>query len=326
MTAREFEDGIAATNLLPGPASTQLAIFCAWRLRGTLGAVVGGLCFIVPGLVIILVPRRGVPGRPPAAVDRGCRRRGGRGRAGGGPPGRRRVGPGQLARGPGRAVRPASGGSPTWWSGRRRRPRSDPGWSLVLAGLRARRGRVVRVAAGPATAGRRAIPACPRRWSSRRRRRGPGCGGLGGVQGGGALLRRRVRDHPAHAARRRPHLSLDDGHPVPRCRRARPDHTRAGGPDGRRRRLRRGRGARRAAGGARGVRPVVPLRHRRGRALRPAAAQPLRPGVPDRGRRRRHRGHRRFRRSPWGSRSATCGSWASWCWPPSGSWSSSGRP
>jgi chromate transporter len=50
----EFEDGIAATNLLPGPASTQLAILCAWRLRGPAGALVGGLCFIVPGLVVIL--------------------------------------------------------------------------------------------------------------------------------------------------------------------------------------------------------------------------------------------------------------------------------
>ena len=50
----EFEDAIAATNLLPGPASTQLAILCAWRLRGTAGAMVGGLCFIVPGLVLIL--------------------------------------------------------------------------------------------------------------------------------------------------------------------------------------------------------------------------------------------------------------------------------
>ena len=38
----EFEDGIAATNLLPGPASTQLAILCAWRLRRRLGALVGG--------------------------------------------------------------------------------------------------------------------------------------------------------------------------------------------------------------------------------------------------------------------------------------------
>jgi chromate transporter len=54
ITASEFEDGIAATNLLPGPASTQLAIFCAWRLGGTEGALVGGLCFIVPGLVVIL--------------------------------------------------------------------------------------------------------------------------------------------------------------------------------------------------------------------------------------------------------------------------------
>jgi chromate transporter len=52
--AGEFEDGIAATSLLPGPASTQLAIFCAWRLRGWIGAVIGGICFIVPGLVIIL--------------------------------------------------------------------------------------------------------------------------------------------------------------------------------------------------------------------------------------------------------------------------------
>ena len=51
---KEFEDGIAATNLLPGPASTQLAIFCAWRLRGTAGAVLGGVCFIVPGLFLIL--------------------------------------------------------------------------------------------------------------------------------------------------------------------------------------------------------------------------------------------------------------------------------
>jgi chromate transporter len=54
MDTREFEDAIATTNLLPGPASTQLVIYCAWRLRGAAGAVLGGLCFIVPGLVLIL--------------------------------------------------------------------------------------------------------------------------------------------------------------------------------------------------------------------------------------------------------------------------------
>ena len=54
LSAHEFEDAISSTNLLPGPASTQLAIFCAWRLRGRLGGLIGGLCFIAPGLVIIL--------------------------------------------------------------------------------------------------------------------------------------------------------------------------------------------------------------------------------------------------------------------------------
>jgi len=39
LDATEFEDAISACNLLPGPASTQLAIFCAWRVRGRLGAL-----------------------------------------------------------------------------------------------------------------------------------------------------------------------------------------------------------------------------------------------------------------------------------------------
>lgn len=50
----EFEHALAATNLLPGPASTQMAIYCAWRVRGVLGALVGGLCFITPGFIVIV--------------------------------------------------------------------------------------------------------------------------------------------------------------------------------------------------------------------------------------------------------------------------------
>jgi len=50
----EFEDAVAACNLLPGPSSTQLAIFCAWRVRGRGGALAGGAAFIVPGLALIL--------------------------------------------------------------------------------------------------------------------------------------------------------------------------------------------------------------------------------------------------------------------------------
>jgi chromate transporter len=54
LSGEQFEDAIAATNLLPGPGSTQLAIFCAWRLRGVRGALVGGAGFILPGLAAII--------------------------------------------------------------------------------------------------------------------------------------------------------------------------------------------------------------------------------------------------------------------------------
>jgi chromate transporter len=55
LSADRFEDAIAATNLLPGPGSTQLAIFCAWRLRGVRGALLGGGAFVAPGLIAILL-------------------------------------------------------------------------------------------------------------------------------------------------------------------------------------------------------------------------------------------------------------------------------
>jgi chromate transporter len=54
LSADEFEDAIASTNLLPGPGSTQLAIFCAGRVAGIRGALIGGAGFILPGLVVIL--------------------------------------------------------------------------------------------------------------------------------------------------------------------------------------------------------------------------------------------------------------------------------
>ena len=53
----------AACSLLPGPASTQLAIFCASRVGGPAGAIVGGLGFIVPAVVLILALSRAVPRR-----------------------------------------------------------------------------------------------------------------------------------------------------------------------------------------------------------------------------------------------------------------------
>jgi chromate transporter len=54
LTDEYFEDAIATCNLLPGPASTQLSILCAWTIAGVPGAIVGGLAFILPGLVAII--------------------------------------------------------------------------------------------------------------------------------------------------------------------------------------------------------------------------------------------------------------------------------
>jgi chromate transporter len=54
LSEQDFEDAIAACNVLPGPASTQLAIYCAWRVRGRAGALVGAVAFIVPGLLLII--------------------------------------------------------------------------------------------------------------------------------------------------------------------------------------------------------------------------------------------------------------------------------
>lgn len=49
-----FEDALAACNLLPGPASTQLAIFCAYRVGGPAGALLGGFGFIAPAVAMII--------------------------------------------------------------------------------------------------------------------------------------------------------------------------------------------------------------------------------------------------------------------------------
>jgi chromate transporter len=50
----EFLDLFAAVSVLPGPSSTQLAIVLARRRAGWAGLVLGGACFILPAMVIVL--------------------------------------------------------------------------------------------------------------------------------------------------------------------------------------------------------------------------------------------------------------------------------
>jgi chromate transporter len=54
MTASEFQDANAACSLLPGPASTQMAMFCAYRVAGVPGVLVGGVGFIAPAVILII--------------------------------------------------------------------------------------------------------------------------------------------------------------------------------------------------------------------------------------------------------------------------------
>jgi chromate transporter len=70
LTAREFEDANAATQLLPGPGSSQLAIYCAHHVAGRPGALVGGLAFVLPGLVMVLaIAAVALADRPPDWVQ-----------------------------------------------------------------------------------------------------------------------------------------------------------------------------------------------------------------------------------------------------------------
>jgi chromate transporter len=50
----EFLDLFGAVSVLPGPSSTQLAIVLARRRAGWPGLVLGGVCFVLPAMVIVL--------------------------------------------------------------------------------------------------------------------------------------------------------------------------------------------------------------------------------------------------------------------------------
>jgi chromate transporter len=53
LTHAEFLDLIGATNLIPGPNSTEMAIHIGHRVAGWSGLVVAGACFILPAALIV---------------------------------------------------------------------------------------------------------------------------------------------------------------------------------------------------------------------------------------------------------------------------------
>src|SRR5215510_8720441 len=53
LTHAEFLDYLGATNLIPGPNSTELAIHIGHSRAGRAGLVVAGACFILPAAIIV---------------------------------------------------------------------------------------------------------------------------------------------------------------------------------------------------------------------------------------------------------------------------------
>jgi chromate transporter len=54
LTREEFLDLLGATNLIPGPNSTEMAIHIGWKRARWVGLTVAGLAFILPAALIVL--------------------------------------------------------------------------------------------------------------------------------------------------------------------------------------------------------------------------------------------------------------------------------
>lgn len=52
-SSEEFLDLLGATNLIPGPNSTEMAIHIGFTRAGIPGLIVAGLCFITPAALIV---------------------------------------------------------------------------------------------------------------------------------------------------------------------------------------------------------------------------------------------------------------------------------
>jgi chromate transporter len=54
LSDQEFLDLVGATNLIPGPNSTEMAIHIGFIRARWAGLVLGGMCFVIPAVVIVL--------------------------------------------------------------------------------------------------------------------------------------------------------------------------------------------------------------------------------------------------------------------------------
>ena len=55
ITEQEFLDLFGAANMIPGPTSTEMAIYLGYRRVGWMGLVLAGVCFILPAMLIVMI-------------------------------------------------------------------------------------------------------------------------------------------------------------------------------------------------------------------------------------------------------------------------------
>ena len=53
LSRQEFLDRLGAANLIPGPSSTEMAIYIGLNKGGWPGLLVAGACFILPAAVLV---------------------------------------------------------------------------------------------------------------------------------------------------------------------------------------------------------------------------------------------------------------------------------
>jgi len=54
LSEQQFLNGLSFCMLLPGPEAMQLATYAGWRMHGTLGGLIAGLLFVIPGAIVIM--------------------------------------------------------------------------------------------------------------------------------------------------------------------------------------------------------------------------------------------------------------------------------
>lgn len=54
LSERQYLNALSFCMLLPGPEAMQLATYVGWRLHGTIGGLVAGLLFVLPGAAVVL--------------------------------------------------------------------------------------------------------------------------------------------------------------------------------------------------------------------------------------------------------------------------------